>query len=1237
MKRLLFLILLVPFLSLSQTAKKYPSLLWKITGKGIKKPSYLYGTMHVSNRVAYNLSEQFFDALKSVEAVGLETNPGDWLESMEKTGELDEISKMNFSPVYRGEFYKTAFALNFPEKRMLQGILSYDPDIIDGLLYRENRMNANFEESTYIDLFIYQTASKLNKELLSLEDFAAAAIKARLSALPDEESNEGSANRTVNDYYQKIEDAYREGNLDMLDSLNKIISTKNTQQFLIDDRNVFFVNSIDSVLKTKSLFSGVGAAHLPGEKGVIELLRAKGYNVEPIYPKVTKKSNAYKDEIDEKIKPVTFSKQYLSDSLFSCSVPGKLYPIINVGNLRYYINADMVNGNFYSIVRLKHLGPLFNVSPDELMKRVDSLLFENIPGKILMKKEITSNTGVKGIEIVNRTRNGNEQHYQIYFTPLELIIFKLGGKHTYATGTESKIFFNSINFTNIENQVIPFSPETEGFKVKIPSTYAYTRNSSATLIGLVEDLYAYNDTKKEFYGIQHAVYNDFYYLEADSFELNQFGKHLLLNLNFKKEVVTKIGYEKGMPVITIRAKNNLNKSLQAKVFIKGVHYYQIFMVSEKIDTVQNDFFDSFNLTDFKYINTIKEITDKDFYFKVKDEITENALSRFNSSFSKAYEESRPAKKTETKDFDYRSDSKYYYSPSSNEYINITLEKYNDYDYRDQAKLVKKIETNLLSVGSIFIKNSTSNSKDGLYTYSCSLKDTATQRAIALKIFIRNGFMLEIAAPFDTTIGMHGWTKGFFESFVPIDTMIGKDIFQNKFNLLMQDLSSNDTLLRRKANTSLLSVGFQENYADDFVKFITSDKIGFVNEDSRAQMFVNGGTLETEKIIPPYKTLYTQYTDSFYLQLCLLKGLAYLRTQNSYNEFYNLILKETPLVGAENTVKDVFMVLHDSLELCKKYFPGILALTKYEEYREAVYTLMASLVHKNLLKPSDYSTQKDNILNDAILALKRYTPQNSKNYTSENQSNFNYLDKVAQENAENIKSNLEGLSDNNMYKGTKYLNMLETNNRQVLINYVWILSPFYKTDDKAKQFFAKLSKLKAQNIAMPLAINLLKQNLVLNDTLISYYSKDKFTRTYFYSELEKEKLVDKFDKSYLSQRSLIESLLQSQIQLNAYYNYEKNKSKKDSMVFLKEISAGNKYQKGRLFIYKNARSKGDDETWSIAYLNGNSEEITSKIELIHSNYFIDTKLTEQENLNEVAYYFSLSFRNRAQVISNAYSN
>lgn len=383
--------------------------------------------------------------------------------------------------------------------------------------------------------------------------------------------------------------------------------------------------------------------------------------------------------------------------------------------------------------------------------------------------------------------------------------------------------------------------------------------------------------------------------------------------------------------------------------------------------------------DFAYVNPIKLITDKDFYFKAKDEVTDNASSRFNESYAKAYA-ATIEKKIHLKDYDFRTGNKFYYSPSSNEYVNITYEKYNDYDYRDNKEMDEKIEKLIKSSTSLYLSNKKSSFNEGMYKYSCILKDTATVRAIDMRVFIKNGVMHEITSAYDTTIGMQGWARDFMDSFSPLDSVIGKNIFENKFSSLLNDLTSTDTLVKQRANTSITSVGVQKAYAEDFVKFISSDKINKVSEDSRAQLFVNGGTLESERIIEPYKKLYTQYTDSFYLQLCLLKGMAYLKTQTARNEFYNLLMSEPPLVGADNTVSDVFEVLHDSMELCK-VLPGMLTLTKYDEYKDAVYSLMAEMVNKKLIPSTVYASQRESILLDANLALKRYTPASSKAKTS----------------------------------------------------------------------------------------------------------------------------------------------------------------------------------------------------------------------------------------------------------------
>ncbi|HYO21999.1 MAG TPA: TraB/GumN family protein, partial [Flavisolibacter sp.] len=54
-----------------KNAKKYSSLLWEIRGNGLTKPSYLFGTMHVSDKLAFHLGDSFYNALKSVQVVAL--------------------------------------------------------------------------------------------------------------------------------------------------------------------------------------------------------------------------------------------------------------------------------------------------------------------------------------------------------------------------------------------------------------------------------------------------------------------------------------------------------------------------------------------------------------------------------------------------------------------------------------------------------------------------------------------------------------------------------------------------------------------------------------------------------------------------------------------------------------------------------------------------------------------------------------------------------------------------------------------------------------------------------------------------------------------------------------------------------------------------------------------------------------------------------------------------------------
>ena len=127
-----YLISLVAFLATMQVysqndsvSKEHKGLLWEITGNGLTETSYLYGTMHVSGRIAFHLGEEFFAGLSAVDAIALESNPIIWLdEIVESPFANNYLGRYAIeSQVYKG-FYKNAFKIEPPENKDFASSLS---------------------------------------------------------------------------------------------------------------------------------------------------------------------------------------------------------------------------------------------------------------------------------------------------------------------------------------------------------------------------------------------------------------------------------------------------------------------------------------------------------------------------------------------------------------------------------------------------------------------------------------------------------------------------------------------------------------------------------------------------------------------------------------------------------------------------------------------------------------------------------------------------------------------------------------------------------------------------------------------------------------------------------------------------------------------------------------------------------------------------------------------------------
>jgi len=83
--------------------------------------------------------------------------------------------------------------------------------------------------------------------------------------------------------FQAMKKAYLAEDLLALDEvMTSNAMMKEWEHLILSDRNKQWVKDLAPVMPEKSLFIAVGAGHLPGEEGVIELLRKEGFRVTPV-------------------------------------------------------------------------------------------------------------------------------------------------------------------------------------------------------------------------------------------------------------------------------------------------------------------------------------------------------------------------------------------------------------------------------------------------------------------------------------------------------------------------------------------------------------------------------------------------------------------------------------------------------------------------------------------------------------------------------------------------------------------------------------------------------------------------------------------------------------------------------------------------------------------------------------------------------------------------------------------
>ena len=135
-------------------------------------------------------------------------------------------------------------------------------------------------------MFIFQAGRKNGKPIIGLEDIAESRFlttKARYN--PNKRKMDAWFAKMLKkeNGYLLQENVYRKRNIALLDSIGAATNTNFYREHMLFKRNENMVVVLDSVMHQKSIFAGVGAAHLAGEKGMIQMLQGQRVHCKTTY------------------------------------------------------------------------------------------------------------------------------------------------------------------------------------------------------------------------------------------------------------------------------------------------------------------------------------------------------------------------------------------------------------------------------------------------------------------------------------------------------------------------------------------------------------------------------------------------------------------------------------------------------------------------------------------------------------------------------------------------------------------------------------------------------------------------------------------------------------------------------------------------------------------------------------------------------------------------------------------
>lgn len=910
--------------------QKYPStLLWKISGKDLVQPSYLYGTMHVQDRRLFYFGDSLYAALEKAEGFAIEINPDEMMDSLYKSISQGDTSMLLKKILSDAEFKKIEKKLEKKFKisadKITTSKLAQEKKKMKGMARKKDDMN------TIMDLYLFSIAKKQGKYTGGIEDLADQYhISDEIGKFDvNEFIKEDTSQYRV--YLEKMVQIYINKDLS---ALNAMVDNSNAgfRDMLLIKRNRKMAMRMDSLAQVRTTFFAVGAAHLPGDSGVISLLKQAGYTVEPVYAS----RNINPEDYKYTAKEASWVKVEDENKMCYVEMPGMPGDVQVKEVLPMKMYMDLSDLSLYGIA----VTPLTEEEAksdsvfDRLVDRYRKTAFD-----IKSVKPVTYQD-IKGVEIYAKQEGATEFRYRLLIkgNKLFMVIFGAQSKED-LNGSNAERFMNSLTFNeaSIEGgkKWQQFTSEKNAFSMMMPgkTIEAQQKNES----GESADQYSSVDYSDGCYYM--VVVRDTkpgYFIENDSIYFEEYKKNMndMGVYEIKEFAAVKFKDQNACHFSAIQKVSNSDIFIEGYLIRRGNRTYvpMAIMPKEKADFPQvTNFFRSFNLIPFKATEWKKQqlentdITISSPGVLIREE--EDTTSYLYNPDVVTYR-TQDINNAESYSLEIERISPYYWSNSDSLFFRNkanSCKSFNDsiLTWKYQDKGIKQAEVLIQGPGSgIFKRYNFCLNGDTLYT----LINYQNERNDSLTAKYFSGIHFPVQYP--------------------------TSIFKNKTAALLLALQSKDSSITIPARKVARAVDFTHDdlpllYDAVLLKYASfSDSYQKVNDLLAGEI----KKLEDSTVI--------DFVDKHYLvnnnydeesQMLLLELLAEHKTTASYKLLKQLLLNNPPQKG---TVFSFVNTVADTLELVKDIFPAASALYSDTTMGPGIVKLANSMADSNLVAPAD---------------------------------------------------------------------------------------------------------------------------------------------------------------------------------------------------------------------------------------------------------------------------------------------